>query len=293
VDQILWPDGVPTNVLRGALGLTLRDLAGCDPKCRVSTDCVRSGGPVCAYQRIFAPRATGGPSGFADPPRPFVIRAGFAGERTEPGYSFSFDVHLFDRDPAVSIIISECLREAGRRGLGPERGRAVLEKVEMAAKDGSVVECDGTLPLPEAWELPWQPVPGAPARLRIRFITPLELKSEGLLLRAAPPFAVLVARIRDRLSSLSYRYGEPVEGFDFRGIVERAKPVALVESKTVFGHGTRFSSRTGQHQPLSGFQGYAIYEGDFAESLGLLRSAYWTGVGSQTVWGHGAVDVGG
>jgi hypothetical protein len=291
VERIQWPQGVPTNVLRGALGLTLRDLAGCDPKCGTSVVCVRSRGPVCAYQRIFAPRAQEGPSGFADPPRPFVIRAGFAEECTEPGCRFSFDVHLFDRDPAVATIVSECLREASRRGFGPTRGGASLEETEMLKQDGSLVPCNETPPQLAPWELPWEAVPGAPAKLRIQFLTPLELKSEGRLVQTAPPFGVMLARIRDRLSALSSLYGKPVEGFDFRGIVARAKQVALVESKTEFERGKRLSTRTWQYQPLSGFVGYAVYEGNFEESLGLLRSAYWTGVGRQTVWGHGAVHV--
>src|ERR1019366_10785807 len=44
------------NTLRGQLGSALK---------KVDMD---------AYSRFFAPRAASGPSGFADPPRPFVFR---------------------------------------------------------------------------------------------------------------------------------------------------------------------------------------------------------------------------
>lgn len=294
VDPILWTKSGPANVLRGALGMRLRERSGCDPRCS-GPACARPDAAVCAYGRIFAPRGTNVPSGFADMPRPFVIRPGFLEERTEPGGEFQFDLHVFDRDREIAQTIGDCLTELSERGLGPSRGRAVLERVEVLALDGGVAERHG--PLPD-WEqmgppgvLSTEAVEHAPSRLRVRFATPTELRADGRVSREAPDFAVLVARVRDRFSGLALGYGEPAEGFDYKGLVERAGAVHTVESRVEYHNAGRFSTRSRRYETLGGFTGCAVYEGPVGEALGLLRSAYWTGVGRQTVWGHGALMV--
>ncbi|MGH9658199.1 MAG: hypothetical protein ACRD96_06620, partial [Bryobacteraceae bacterium] len=58
IDPLLFPAGQSGNVIRGAFGAILRGLV-----------------PEPEYARVFAPRASSGPSGFADAARPFVFRA--------------------------------------------------------------------------------------------------------------------------------------------------------------------------------------------------------------------------
>jgi len=53
----------------------------------------------------------------------------------------------------------------------------------------------------------------------------------------------------------------------------------------------RRSSRTGQTHPLGGFVGEVRYAGEVSEFLPILRAAYWTGIGRQTVWGKGVVET--
>jgi CRISPR/Cas system endoribonuclease Cas6 (RAMP superfamily) len=53
----------------------------------------------------------------------------------------------------------------------------------------------------------------------------------------------------------------------------------------------RRSSRTGQTHSIGGFVGEAEYEGDLAEFVPYLKAAKWVGVGRQTVWGKGEIDV--
>ena len=42
---------------------------------------------------------------------------------------------------------------------------------------------------------------------------------------------------------------------------------------------------------MGGFIGEAEYEGEMAEFVPYLAAARWTGVGRQTVWGHGELEV--
>ncbi len=70
---IRFPPGQAGNVVRGALGSILREIASAED-----------------YARIFEPAPAGaGPSGLANRPRPFVIRAAaLDGQVVEPGAQF-------------------------------------------------------------------------------------------------------------------------------------------------------------------------------------------------------------
>jgi hypothetical protein len=74
------------NVLRGALGNVLREVA-----------CPED------YARIFEPASThAGPSGLSDWPRPFVFRgAALNGRTVQTGERFCFGLHLFDTRPSA------------------------------------------------------------------------------------------------------------------------------------------------------------------------------------------------
>jgi hypothetical protein len=123
-------------------------------------------------------------------------------------------------------------------------------------------------------------------RVRIRFLTPTELKATD-----TPEFGVLLARLRDRISTLRALYGSGPLDLDFRGFGERAAEVrmTLCDLRTV--DEVRISKGTGQRHSLGGFVGFAEYEGAVAEFIPYLEAARWTGVGRQTVWGKGEIDV--
>jgi hypothetical protein len=116
------------------------------------------------------------------------------------------------------------------------------------------------------------------------------MKHKGELLRE-PHFPAIIARARDRISALSWLYQGTALDEDFRGCIERARSVRLLHTATDHVSASRRSLRTGISQELGGFLGYAEYEGELAEFVPYLRAAYWTGVGRQTVWGHGAIQT--
>jgi hypothetical protein len=255
-ERVRFPPGKAGNTIRGALGGVLRRV---DPG---------------AYQRMFAP-AGAGPSGLADPPRPFVLRAAaLDGLVLAPGDGFHFDLHLFDvRQPAIDGLRLS-FAELAREGLGASRGSVELVGVDPFA----------------LVRVPLEPEPGAASRVRLRFLTPTELKWEGRLLDE-PRFGPLVARIRDRVSSLRVLYGAGPLDIDFQGFGRRAEPVRMIWSDLRRARVVRRSSRTGQVHPIGGFTGEAEYEGELAEFLPFLRAARWCGAGRHAVWGNGHVEV--
>ncbi len=201
-----------------------------------------------AYSRFFAPHAALGPSGFADPPRPFVFRV-FG--------PLEVGLNLFlTREPAIELF------------------------TQAMAEIGTLTSVSGTerLCLPSCARD--QPID----RVRVRFLTATELKGAG-----RPEFGVLLARIRDRVSTLRELYGEGPLAIDFKAFGERASRVSMTRCELAPVASERISRGTGQRHSLGGFTGFAEYEGDLAEFVPYLEIARWTGVGRQTVWGKGEI----
>jgi len=211
-----------------------------------------------AYARRFAPEFAGGPSGLRDAPRPFVFRAWHLnGLSIAPGESFQFGVNLFEtRDEAVDLFAKAF---EGRFGVPTIEGRE---------------------PLPLLIEPTTIPMD----RVRVRFLTPTELKGSE-----RPEFGTLLARIRDRVSTLRALYGAGPIDIDFRAIGERASHVNMSRCELQHFEAERTSRATGETHSLSGFIGVAEYEGDLGEFIPYLKIAGFTGVGRQTVWGKGEI----
>ena len=121
-------------------------------------------------------------------------------------------------------------------------------------------------------------------RVRVRFLTPTELKGTE-----RPEFGVLMARVRDRVSTLRELYGDGPLSIDFEAFGGRASEVSMSRCELAPVAVERVSRGTGQRHSLGGFIGLAEYEGDLAEFLPYLEIARWTGVGRQTVWGKGEI----
>jgi hypothetical protein len=106
-----------------------------------------------------------------------------------------------------------------------------------------------------------------------------------------PEFAILFARLRDRVSILHRLYGGGPLDIDFAGMAQRAAAVRIGGGALRWETVERHSSRTGQSHPLGGFLGEVEYHGELTEFLPWLAAGYWTGVGRQTVWGKGVFQV--
>ncbi|HLH43858.1 MAG TPA: CRISPR system precrRNA processing endoribonuclease RAMP protein Cas6 [Bryobacteraceae bacterium] len=210
------------------------------------------------YERLFAPRASGGPSGLRDRPRPFVLRvAHLEGARIGRGERFEIGLNVF-ADARAAIELAGALRTS------VDADAAAIEGGRMAVH---LAPYD-------------RPVRG----VRVRFLTPTELKGAS-----QPAFGVLFGRIRDRVSALRAVYGGGPLPIDFRGMGERAGRVRMTKCELRHVEAERISRSTGQRHALGGFIGVADYEGELAEFAPYLEAARFTGVGRQTVWGKGEI----
>jgi hypothetical protein len=294
-EPIYFPAGKSSNILRGAFGVIFRRIA-CLPHCAAVRSCDQR--ETCPYARLFEPTATApGPSGLTDWPRPFVFRAiHLDGQTFLPGQRFHFDLNLFDRNsPAIAYFVL-AFAQLARDGLGPARGKVELTTVSRLNEngdphtriyEGGLLETQNNLsPL----TLDLASAGDSVSRIRVRFLTPTELKS-GQQIAARPEFGMLANRARDRISTLRDLYGEGALTLDFREFGERAALVKMTRCDIANVDIQRRSSRTGQTHSIGGFIGEADYEGNLGEFLPFLKAAQWTGVGRQTVWGKGQIAI--
>lgn len=207
----------------------------------------------------------------------------------DPGAEFHFNVNLFDTEADVTGCLIRAFAQLAREGLGPDRRKVELVSVQQLDQQGRYAAVIDDRPAPPL-ELSLAPQKEPVTRVRIRFVTPTELKS-GQQIAIEPEFGILAARIRDRISTLQDLYGSGPLGIDFQGFRDRASRVRMTHCELRRFDVKRRSSRTGQVHPIGGFVGEAEYEGDLAEFLPYLRAAKWIGVGRQTVWGKGEIEV--
>jgi CRISPR-associated endoribonuclease Cas6 len=291
---VYFPEGKAGNVLRGALGTILRRIV-CVPHCRDAENCPE---PNCAFRTVFAPKLERGPSGLADPPRPFVLRAlHLDGLRIAEQEAFSFDLHLFSQNGEALPLIILAMRQAFVAGLGPGRAPVRLEGVKRNAEGGFSAEpvyaAGGMLSgEPRFLTIFDDPRPKIYDKLTLRYATPTALKHEGRVLRNEAPFAVVWGRLRDRLSALRLLYGVgPFAAESFHELNDAAAAVRVVEQDLRWRETSRRSARTGQTHPLDGFTGKVTYAGDLGRFVPWLRAGYWAGIGRHCVWGGGVIMI--
>jgi hypothetical protein len=294
LERVVCGAGGLANVLRGALGVSLRQLV-CDPGCPGTRECPAR--RECVYARLFEPGwVAEGPSGLRDWPRPFVLRAPIDnGHVIEAGQALAFELHLFDlRQPLIQYFALS-FQAAAAQGLGQKRGRASLSGIDLLdSAGGAKMRLDVGAFMAGPHALPPVSVDFGAAQSRVdrvlvRFLTPTELKGDEQA--SAPDFRVLFARIRDRVSTLRGLYGEGALDIDFKEMGARAEQVRLARASLTKVTAERRSSRTGQTHPLGGFVGEVEFEGALGEFLPYLEAARWTGVGRQTVWGKGSIET--
>ena len=253
------------NTLRGILGAGLRRIY-CTSECPGHSGERARACPLnasCPYGQIFEPSPSPeGPSGLADPPRPFVLRAAHLDDRAiAAGEPFWFDINLFDTRKLSIEHLTRAFAEF-----------ALLESVEQRPISLSL-----------------EPAASEVKRVRVEFRTPTQLKVAGTV--GEPDFATLFARLQDRISTLRALYGSGPLASDFRRMRERAAQIRTIGCQLQNISAKRRSSRTGQVHSIGGFIGTAEYEGELDEFVPYLEAARWTGVGRQCVWGKGELAL--
>ncbi len=193
-------------------------------------------------------------------------------------------------------------RELGRAGLGKTRGRYRLTAIEAQLPFNGATEAiynadDELIRVPDlivTAETILTHAAALPAdQIALNFLTPARIKHKGKWMRQGPPFQALIQNLLGRISSLSvFHCGQAFEA-DFRGLIDRAAEINIVNSNTRWQDWSRHSSRQHKHIKMGGLTGQITYQGNLRDYLPILALGELIHVGKGTVFGNGQYSLAG
>ena len=128
--------------------------------------------------------------------------------------------------------------------------------------------------------------PTPDTRLTVSFLTPTRLVFDRAL-ATVPEFHIVIRNLLRRLSNLAYFHCDGELDLDFRGLVEAAEQVNLVENRTRWHDWERYSARQDAKLKMGGMVGEAVYEGEVEAFATLLALGEVLHVGKGTGMGLG------
>lgn len=300
IDSLHLPP-VKSSALRGGFGHTFKRLvcqhpSTCNQACQLANN--------CPYGYIFEtspPKDAEALSNFSNVPRPFIIQSP-ADHRTHiaSGEQLAFGLTLVGQGNNYLPYFIAVFRELGRIGLGRTLGNYRLASVKIkhpnAEQTDTVYRADSELIRVPDWVVTATDIEdyasNLPAdRVMLDFSTPTRLKFNGRWVEHGPPFEALIQRLLGRISSLSYFHcGQPFEA-DFRGLIDRAADVKIVNETTKWNNWSRVSGRQKQRIEMGGLVGRVSYAGNLAPYLPLLALGQFVHVGKGTVFGNGQYRI--
>lgn len=279
------------SLLRGAFGRALRQVA-CITREKDCAPCPLKAG--CPYTAVFAPGKPAQPHPLlqnSEIPAPYVIEPPAWGARVVAGGErFAFHMVLIGRALEHLPIVVLAWRRALARGLGAGDGTARL--AALHDEDGATLYTpeDGAIEPHDTSPRAVPPAPAytdAPAKLTLRFLTPLRLQQNGKALapHRLTPRALVLAAAR-RASLLGEFHGKGATPIDWKALAAEAD--ALTGQRHLeWRDWTRYSSRQKQPMTLGGAVGEWTLSGEFAYAWPWLHLGQWLHVGKETVFGLG------
>ena len=227
-------------------------------------------------------------------PHPFVLCPG----NTMRGHlasdtEHSLEITLFGRGNQHLPYIIHALDRAAKRGIGKQRGKLELLEIQrlLRGQSFSVYKPGGSLQTHPAEHID---IPACPKRIRLRFLTPLRIKSNGRLVTPHNfTFQSLFSSLLRRISLLSAFHSDTPLETDFAGLTRAAKVTVSVADDVLYWHDwTRYSSRQNNLMQLGGLLGSAAFESDnLAPFWSYIWLGQWTHAGKNTSMGLGKYEI--
>jgi hypothetical protein len=211
-----------------------------------------------------------------------------------PGEILNFELVLIG--PAIEALpyFIHIFIEVGRRGLGRERGKYELLRVDLIQNDDSqrVYEADTRRLIAFPPQQGPVPLPGddGVSTVTLQFLTPLRLKEKGDLTTRLT-FPLLFANLARRLNLLAAFYGTNGAGADFYSLQDRTDAVTTKANGLHWHDWERYSRRQDSTMKFGGLTGTITFAGPLAPFLPYLRLGAAVNLGQATTFGLGRYTV--
>lgn len=290
-------------VFRGGFGYAFKKIVCIQRTKKECSECLLH--RRCVYSYIFEtapPEDTKVLRLYRAIPHPFVIEPPLDDTRViKQGDRLSFNLILIGKAVDYLPYFILTFTELGKQGIGRDRGKFILEKVECLDVTGEgntiynsekeVLQND--YPLLEASRLNHAEnlsVRKADkednSQVELRFLTPLRVRFDGRITHNIE-FHVIFRNLLRRVSSLLYFHcGRELE-CDYKAYIEEAEKIKTVSNRLQWFDWERYSTRQKQKMTLGGVLGTAKYEGNLKPFLPFLKLGEYIHVGKGTSFGLG------
>lgn len=287
--------GYKGSVFRGAFGNAFRKVV-CIQR---AGDCAACGmRDRCLYRAVFEPPA---PSGFPDAgkysnaPPPYIIVPPLTDRRTfEPGETLGFEFILMG--PSVNALpyFLFAFTELGRMGLGRDRGKFELVRVEVLENGSAAQIFDGATGTLRSFDPTVHILerPGDDGReaVSLHLLTPLRIKVKNDLVTELA-FPLFFERLAERLRLLGAFYGSSDRLPDLSPLAALAGEVRTTEDSLHWHEWERYSGRQKTTMNFGGLMGKISFAGSLGPLMPCLRLGEHLNVGQQTTFGLGRFRI--
>jgi hypothetical protein len=278
-------------VFRGAFGNAFRRVVCAVPRADCATCILRS---KCLYVSIFKPSPPANypdAAKFSQAPAPYVLNPPLTSRQAfHPGDNLDFELVLIG--PAIEALpyFIYTFTEMGKRGLGRERGRYALTRVDLVRGEESTRIYDGRTqmlsPYPPAAVIDATPEEDEVTAVTLHFLTPLRLKVKGDLVTKLT-FPIFFERLAQRRALLTAFYGSPDTSPDFSRLQALAQNITVTNDELHWYDWERYSARQKATMKYGGLRGKISFSGDLGPFMSYLRLGQEVNVGLSTTFGLG------
>lgn len=279
------------GIFRGSFGAAFRRLV-----CAIRRDdcatCILKGN--CLYVSLFTPSP---PADFPDAakfnpaPPPYVLNPPLTNRQCfRPGSILDFELVLMGRAIDALPYFVHTFMELGKKGIGRERGKFEVLRMDVVRDQDVVQIYDGTTKTLR--ELPAiSPPPSHQdeiTSITIQLLTPLRIKS-GNHLATKLTFPLFFERLAQRVELLCAFYGNGKPRPDFQALRDPASGIQVRGSHLHWYDWPRYSARQKTLMRLGGLRGSITFKGELGRFIPLLRMGEKVNVGQGTSFGLGRI----
>jgi CRISPR-associated endoribonuclease Cas6 len=193
--------------------------------------------------------------------------------------NYDFSLYLFEEaTQKLPYVVSAIHKMLTEQGLGKDRQTFGIEKI--TCNDKTIYE-EGTFNLKDIKPQTFT-IEELPKSVKLHLTTPLRMKYQNRLLNKKPPLEPLLYSIQNRLSEIK---NQPKVKLTFTPHYKEKR------ADIRFHDQTRRSNRQRTKLQIGGILGEIEYEEIDEKSLMLLKLGEILGVGKQTVFGMGKIEV--
>lgn len=193
--------------------------------------------------------------------------------------NYNFSLYLFEEATGkLPYVVSAIHKMFTEQGLGAKRDKFTIDTITCNKK---TIYQNETFDLKDIKTKEFE-VDELSKKIAIDFVTPLRMKYRGKLINKKPPLETLLYSISNRLAEIKEL---PKNKLTFTPTYKESS------SEVRFIDQTRRSNRQKTKLQIGGIMGYVQYEEIDEKSLILLQLGEIIGIGKQTVFGMGKIEV--